>query len=265
MRGLVERLGAAVQQPLLLAWLRSLVYATREDLLPDFRHYAAALAQWPARTATSGGGEPRQHDIDITPFVGRSVRDSLAATLAAAAHTTPLQFHHLLMQAAAVHLLRFDPGVDQRTDNPVADNVGWLDFSHAITFGHAVRVTCSDQPGLWPQGLLQMAMFVGRNSGYLVADDAAAPVLQRWAVADARAFDAQCIASVLDHGLALYIYPAHLLKTWAAARDEIALGVPETTARALRAAVKRLFGARFKQRHPLRTAHQALGFVGKED
>ena len=259
LRGLIERLGASVQRPLLLAWVRSLTYATREDLLPDFRHYAPALAQWPTRV-TVGAAEP-----DIASFVGRSVRDTLAATLASAAHTPPLQLHHLLLRAAALHLLRFDVAVEQHADNPVADNVGWLDFSHAITFGHALRQQCARQPELWPQGLLQMAMFVGRNSGYLVADDAAQPALERWAVADAQAFDAQCRERLLDHGLAQYIYPAHLLKTWAAMHDEIALGVPDTTAQALRAAVNRLFAARFKQRHVLRTAHQALGFVAKED
>ena len=271
LRGLVTRLGAAVQRPLLLAWLRMLVYATREDLLPDFRHYAAALAQWPAHAAGRGDARSAELDVaslnplDVAPFIGRSVRDSLVATLAAAAHASPLQLHHALMQAAALHLLRFDPNVEQRTDNPVADNVGWLDFSHALTFGHAVRLQCTRQPELWPQGLLQMTLFVGRNTPYLAADDPAMPSLRRWAVADAEAFDAQCTATLLDHGLALYIFPVHLLKTWTAVRDEIALGVPGDTAQALRAAVNRLFGARFKQRHVLRTAHQALGFVARED
>ena len=46
-RRLIERLGTEVEKPLLLAWLRSLILATREDLLPDFRHYADALAAWP--------------------------------------------------------------------------------------------------------------------------------------------------------------------------------------------------------------------------
>jgi nitrite reductase/ring-hydroxylating ferredoxin subunit len=262
-RGLIVRLGAAVEQPLLLAWLRELVYATREDLLPEFGHYAAALAQWPSRAAgdaSAHGAEP-----DAASFVGQSVRGTLTAALAAAARSTPLQLHHALLQAAARHLLRFDLRVEQRADNPVADNIGWLDFTHAITFGHAVRLQCTRQPELWPQGLLQMALFVGRNSTYLEADDPAAPSLERWAVADAQAFDAQCTTTLLDHGLALYIYPVHLLKTWAAVRDEIALGVPEATAQALRAAVNRLFGARFKQRHVLRTAHQAVGFVARED
>lgn len=89
--------------------------------------------------------------------------------------------------------------------------------------------------------------------------------LQRWAVPDAATFAAQCIAQVLDHGLAEHLYPAHLLKTWTAVRDEIGLGVPDATALALRAAVNRRFGARFKQCHAMRTARQALGFVGKGD
>ena len=275
--GLVARLGAGVQRPLLLAWLRMLVYATREDLLPDFRHYAAALAQWPslreAGTLTPAlshkwegvQGNAQDANPDVAPFIGRSVRDTLTTTVAAAAHAAPLQLHHTLMQAAALHLLRFDVAVEQRIGNPVADNVGWLDFSHALTFGHALRLQCARQPGLWPQGLLQMALFVGRNTPYLAADDPAMPALRRWAVPDAEAFDAQCRATVLDHGMALYIHAVHLLKTWAAVRDEIALGVADATAEALRAAVNRLFAARFKQRHLLRTAHQALGFVARED
>jgi nitrite reductase/ring-hydroxylating ferredoxin subunit len=262
-RGLIARLGVAVQRPLLLAWLRMLVYATREDLLPDFRHYAGALAQWLARV--SGDCDARGAGPEVASFVGRSVRDTLAATLAAAAHAKSLQLHHALLQAASLHLLRFDPRVEQRADNPVADNVGWLDFSHAITFGHAVRLQCTRQPELWPRGLLQMALFAGRNTPYLAADDPALPALRRWAVADAQAFDAQCTATLLDHGLALHIFPVHLLKTWAAVRDEIALGVPDAAAQALRAAVHRLFDARFKQRHVLRTAQQALGFVARED
>src|SRR3546814_3305282 len=51
-------------------------------------------------------------------------------------------------------------------DKPVSHNVGWLDFTHALTFGNAVRVLCGRYPRLWPQGLLQIACFVGRNAGF---------------------------------------------------------------------------------------------------
>ena len=57
------------------------------------------------------------------------------------------------------------------------------------------------------------------------------------------------------------IIPAHWLKTWTAVRDEVDVGLPDSTRVALLAAVNRLLAARFKERHPLRTAHQALGFV----
>ena len=48
-------------------------------------------------------------------------------------------------------------------------------------------------------------------------------------------------------------------------REEAATGLPESARTAMLAAVNRLLAVRFKQRHALRTAHQALGFVRKED
>ena len=40
---LLQRLGPEVQEPLCLALIRSLLYAVREDRIPEFRHYATAL------------------------------------------------------------------------------------------------------------------------------------------------------------------------------------------------------------------------------
>ena len=257
-RRLIERLGTEVEKPLLLAWLRSLILATREDLLPDFRHYADALAAWPV--GARPGGTPPGADA----FEGQSVRHVLDATVAAAGNA-PLDIYFALMEAAARHLLRFDERHALRTDNSVADNVGWLDFTHALTFGHALRQQCARQPHLWPQGLLQLAMFVGRNSGYLNSGIAAQTAIQEWAVTDETAFHERAIATIVDHGIGLPIFPAHWLKTWSAVRDEVAAGLPAGARAAMLAAVNRLLAVRFKQRHALRTAHQALGFVGKED
>jgi nitrite reductase/ring-hydroxylating ferredoxin subunit len=256
-RRLIDRLGDEVEKPLLLAWLRSLIYATREDLLPDFRGYADALAAWPAGARSAG--------IPHGPhaFEEQSVRQVLNAAVAAAGNP-PLDVYFALMEASARHLLRFDERHALRTDNSVADNVGWLDFSHALTFGHALRQQCARQPHLWPPGLLQLALFVGRNSGYLHPNMEAQTAIRKWAVTDETAFHERAIGTIVDHGVGLPIFPTHWLKTWSAVRDEVTAGLPAGARAAMLAAVNRLLAVHFKQRHALRTAHQALGFVGRE-
>jgi nitrite reductase/ring-hydroxylating ferredoxin subunit len=257
-RLLIGRLGTTVERPLLLAWLRSLIYATREDLLPDFRSYADALATWPANPRCSVSPP------STVAFEGQSIRKTLDATVAAAG-AAPFDLYCALMEAAALHLLRFDERHALRTDVSVADNVGWLDFSHALTFGHALRAQCAQQPHLWPQGLLQLALFVGRNSGYLGKHKTSGAALRDWSVSDESAFHAHAMARIIDHGIGLPIFPAHWLKTWTAVRDEVEAGLPPSTRAAVLAAANRLLAVRFKERHPLRTAHQALGFVARED
>lgn len=182
-----------------------------------------------------------------------------------AAGNAPLDAYFRLMEAAARQLLRFDERLALRTDNGVIDNVAWLDFTHALTFGHGLRQQCAPQPQLWPQGLLQLALFVGRNSGYLDPNLAAQTAISQWAVTDETAFHERAVATIVDHGIGLPIFPAHWLKTWTAVRAEVAAGLPAGARAAMLAAVNRLLAVRFKQRHALRTAHQALGFVGKED
>src|SRR3546814_6087689 len=95
-------------------------------------------------------------------------------------------------------MLRFDISFQTRSDLGMKDNVGWLDFTHGLTFANAVRRQCARFPALWPQGLLQMACFAGRNARY-VADDVD---LSPWSVADPAAFFAATIDMLLDHGQA---------------------------------------------------------------
>ena len=252
-RDLAARLGPQAVRPLLLAWLRALIFATREDLLPDFNAYAGALSAWPDAVGAA------RSMPSIEAFVAQPIKRTLQLALDGAAAHAPLAVQQALLGAAAEHLLRFDTQHEQRSDNPVADNVGWLDCTHAITFARAVRRHCSRFPELWPQGLLQLALFVGRNSAYL---DAASD--ERWNVGDVQAFDSACEAQLLDHGLQPYILSVHLLKTWDAMREEIAAGAPADVQARLRAAVNRLFHARLKQKHSLRVARQALNFVQHE-
>lgn len=251
-RDLIARFGTQVRAPLLLAYVRSLVRATREDLIPEFRRYAQALAAWD-RTAPGSPAAP-----DARAWVGVSISAALDATLAARA-AAPLELFHALLGAASIQLLRFDPAHEERTEGTFADNVGWLDFTHGITFANAVRFTCSRHPDLWPAALLQMALFAGRNGKYLAADAEPARIVDR------AAFDAACRARVLNHGVGLYIHSAHLLKTWLAAREELDAAPPQQVAHALAAAVTRYFSARVHQKRTLRTARQALDFVTLED
>lgn len=260
-RQLVARLGAAVEAPLQKAWIRSLIYATREDLLPDFRAYGEALAAWPVDVRARVPG-PRAAPAP-GEFEGRSVREALNAVVKAAGRP-PLDLYFALMEAAALHLLRFDERHGLATTNGVAANVGWLDFTHALTFGHALREQCARYPAFWPQGLLQLAMFVGRNKRYLDPHLTSTAALRQWTVDDEQAFHAHAADRIIDHGLGLPIFPAHWLKTWSAVRAEVAAGLPAGVRTAVLAAVNRLLAVRFKERHPLRTAHQALTFVAKE-
>ncbi len=57
---LIARLGERAAEPLLLALVRSLVYARREDLIPEFRAYGPALARW------DGGGTAPVSADDLT-------------------------------------------------------------------------------------------------------------------------------------------------------------------------------------------------------
>ena len=137
-RRLIERLGIEVELPRCTRASVAML-ATREDLLPDFRRYADAVKFWPdnARRGRVLAGP------DV--FEGRSVRQVLDTAVAAAGNA-PLEVYFALMEAAARHLLRFDERHALRTDNSVADNVGRLDFSHALTFGHALRAQRARQP-----------------------------------------------------------------------------------------------------------------------
>jgi nitrite reductase/ring-hydroxylating ferredoxin subunit len=260
---LIERLGPEVEAPLLLALTRSLVYAYREDRIPEFRRYAAVLADWPpgdwgeADEGDSEAARPKPAD-----FFGRSINEAMRTALEhAAAGAAPEALFRALIGANALNLLRYDTRYQERTDGPVADNVGWLSFTHGITFANAVREQCRKYPEFWPQGLLQMACFAGRNAGYTDPEVA----LEAWRVEDLAAFDAACLDRIFDHGERDYIFSAHLLKTYLAAREEVEAGLPPEIETVLMAAVNRYFRSPLKHKHTRRTAHQALRFVALED
>src|SRR3546814_9435135 len=150
-----DRLGPAGAGPVLLNLVRSLVYASREDLIPEFRAYGPALAAW-----TGEGGAP----IAPADLLGLSVPKVLERVNRSSGDRRAL--YDALIGAAGWQFLHYDTRLMTAVDKPVSPNVGWLDFTHALTFGHAGRVLCGRYPRLWPQGLLQIACFVGRTAGF---------------------------------------------------------------------------------------------------
>jgi len=183
-RELIARLGRSAAEPLLLSLVRSLVNASREDLIPEFRSYARELAAWEG-TGTTG--------LAAEDFRGLSAKRAMA--LCHQASGDPEGLYRALLGAGVWNMLQFDLTYQARSDGSVSDNVGWLDFTHHITFANAVRTACGRLPELWPQGLLQMACFVGRNAAYVDAD----LETEEWRVEDPAALSESSLRGLLRH------------------------------------------------------------------
>jgi hypothetical protein len=245
---LIEHLGPAVEEPLLSSLVRSLVYAQREDLIPEFRDYAGALAGW-------GGGKDTP---SLADYKGLNVRRALALT-AERGGADPHLLYRALLGANARNLLTLDLRYQQRIDQPIIENVNWLDVTHGITFAHAVRRQCTKFPELWPQGLLQMACFTGRNKGFL--DDGVS--IDRWYISRPESFFARAVDSLFDHGRDENIVAVHMLKTTLAARAEVAEGPADEAANLIVAGMNRFLNSPLRRRHVKRTMRQAIEFVGR--
>lgn len=246
---LAGRLGPASAEPLLLLLTRSFVYMTREDLLPEFRDYGARLAEW-GRPAKS------QPPLEAGSIIGLSARRAMALVTSWSAHEPPKAIFAVLVEAAAWMLLHADESVFLRAGGKLADNVNWLDFTHALTFADAGAAAVRVAPDLWPALLLQMACFIGRKGAYVDRSlDAKA-----FAVKNPRAFAAEAGERLFEHGLDRFIISVHLLKTLNAG---LAKACP-AAAPTLYAALHRFGSARFKRRHVLRTARQMRAFVALE-
>ena len=247
---LIERLGDAVTFPVLQALIRQLIYARREDRLPEFRGYADALAGWSQRRARPAATED---------FIGLSVA-AILKRLAASAGRPPTELFDALVGAAGWNLLHFDFDLEQAAGRVIADNVSWLDFTHALTFANAARHLCTDAPELWPAALLQLALFVGRNKPFVNAQQD----VSEWAVGDRAAFLQREMAALYDHAIPEPIIACHRLKVLFALEDELAQAPDAPWAGVMSAAVNRYLNTPMKRHHGLRLARQARAFVAKE-
>ncbi|MCE9521972.1 MAG: Rieske (2Fe-2S) protein [Alphaproteobacteria bacterium] len=245
---LIDALGQTVAGPVLRSLARSIIYATREDRIPEFRAYPQVLAKKPQGSGATCAAEQ---------FIGLSVNSTLdrVSTMAGSDEAK----YRTLLEASAIAMLRFDLAVDLHTDRAVSHNVRWLDFTHMLTFGNAVRQHCTETPELWQAALLQMACFLGRNAPYLLpaADE-------NWFVADVAQFFAHQQRALFDHGIREPIFSCHRVKMLTAVKEEVAWAGEGSLSRHLVAATNRYLNTPIKLHHALRMAHQALSFVEAE-
>ena len=245
---LLRALGDDLTNAIALPLTRKLCYSTREDLLPDFRGYGDQLSAVPKLSGAS--------TRPLEPPFGTSTNQALAWVVDQLHVSAPATIHAALLEASALNLLHFEARYDRASRRSVSQNVGWLDFSHAITFANAGRVLAERYPELWPRVLLQMACFLGRNKRFVDRDSSAS----EWVVDDIDAFFDDALSAVLDHGRREPIFSVHLVKTLLATEQEVAHSSPSAK-RALAAALNRFLNAPMKEKHPLRTARQALALA----
>jgi len=244
---LIERLGAdGVLEPLTLMMVRSLVYASREDLIPEFKAYGPALEAWDG----AGGTVPEAEALKA----GR-----LASILAALSGGSgkPLATYDAAMDASSWQFLHYDMVYQDHTDKSISQNVGWLSYTHMLTFGNALRKMAERYPALWAPGLLQMGCFLGRNAPFVDAET-------DWSdfdVNDPLAFLADHKATLFDHGNPEFIVSVHLVKLLTAVEEEIAERPEVAWGPLATAAVNRFLNSPLKRKHALRTAKQAIATV----
>ena len=247
---LIDRLNdREVSLALTLLLTRSLVYATREDLIPEFKAYAPALDKWDRE----GMASLNEEEI-------RTGRTSQILDLISKSGGDPETLYDTGMQAAAWQMLHFDLGFQAATDGAVSNNVNWLDFTHTFTFGNAVRKTCEMYPDLWPQGLLQIFCFLGRNSGFVDATLSH----DQWTVSDVGAFVCEQKKTLIDHGQFEYIVSCHILKLLSAFEEETLEHPNAPWLPTAAASINRFLNEPLKRKHVLRTAKQAISFVERE-
>lgn len=250
---LLDFAGQELAPWLLPALARHFCYATREDLIPEFRGYAEALRNLPSPAERDKGQADSR-----APFP-MSTREALSWVTSNIGGHRPKALYDALLEGAARNLLHFDSSYGAAYDRTVHDNVGWLDFTHGVTFANAARILCVRYPQYWGAALLQMALFVGRNRKYLdLGIDAAS-----WRVPDANAFFAEAQERILDHGLREPIFSAHLLKTTRAVAEELPQA-SESCRAAMLAGLNRFLHSPLKQQHVRRLARQAIALVQRD-
>lgn len=269
---LISRLGITIAEPVLISLVRSLIFAAREDKIPEFQAYAPTLEAWSRKDSRDMASDMRtdsESGFNLQHWRKFGIAKALQATLKCRL-MAPDDLYARWLTVNALNLLSFDIEHQDKVTVSISGNVGWLSFTHGITFANAMRKQCRKFPQLWPQGLLQMACFSGRHVAFTKTEYE----LDKW-INDSwfndswsgekwieTAFDS-ISETIMDHGQDEYIVSVHWLKLALAVREEVAES-PEPLARLLIGALSRFLNSPLKLKQTRRTAYQARLFVSKQ-
>ncbi|MBL4787868.1 MAG: Rieske 2Fe-2S domain-containing protein [Kordiimonadaceae bacterium] len=244
---LIGHLGRRVEGVLCRQLVRYLCLAAREDLIPEFRLFGDLL-----KKPSESLGEL----LVAEQLSGTSVRQLLPKV--AGSNSTPHEKWEALLAASALDMLKFDETLQHGVEQPIAQNTGWLDFTHAITFAESVHIHASKDPSLWRSAYMQQACFVGRNARSLGVN-----TFEQWRIGDIAVFFANQKAALFDMDVGEYIYGVHRLKLLTAT-ERLLRTLSAETGELLVAALNRYLSSGLRQRHPARAAFQARASVTRE-
>ena len=233
---------------------RNIINSTREDNIPEFKSYENYLKKLKNQKIGESSALP-----PIDEVLNKKITGSLKWTTEMAKIYNFRSLFKSLLFLNANNMTTYNTDYQEAYDNSVAHNVGWLDFSHALTFSNAVNVMCERYPKLWPMGILQMACFYGRNTYYTdstINEDT-------FLVEDHNKFKQNTLNKILDHGIRSPIFSAHYLKTSFAIFEE-GDKLNHTEREILYRSLKRFLDSPLKSKHTRRVARQTAQLISKD-
>ena len=233
---------------------RNIITSTREDNIPEFKCYKDYLKKLQNLKMGNNTSSPSLDGIR-----NKKVNGALEWTIKKAKiHNSESLFRALLLLNAK-NMTTYNTDYQEAYDKSIAHNVGWLDFTHGLTFSNAVHIMCKRYPSLWPMGILQMACFYGRNIYY--TDSTIDENL--FQVEDHNKFKTHTLNKILDHGTRSPIYSAHYLKTSFAIFEE-GDKLNQTEREILYRPLKRFLEFPLKTKHIRRVARQTIQLISKD-
>jgi len=233
---------------------RNIITSTREDNIPEFKCYKDSLKKLQNLKMGNNTSSPSLDGIR-----NKKVNGALEWTIQKAKiHNLESIFRALLLLNAK-NMTTYNTDYQEAYDKSIAHNIGWLDFTHGLTFSNAVHVMCKRYPRLWPMGILQMACFYGRNTYYTdstINDD-------MFQVDDHKKFKKDTLDMILDHGIRSPIFSAHYLKTSFAIFEE-GDKLNQTEREILYRPLKRFLDSPLKTKHIRRNARQTIQLISKD-